>query len=118
MFHGERNHFFDLLVPINFRKEINRLDAQGHGQVIQLQQINPQGAVFYFGDGAACGVMPAGELQLVGEYVLRPTVLVALSADQPPDEIPLLHVPTSQIIRLRRLTVNAQCVPSCCLVGE
>jgi hypothetical protein len=107
MFHGERNHFFDLLVPINLREEINRTDAQGDGHVIQLQQINPQRAVFNFGDGAACGVMPACELQFVGEYVLRPTVLVALSADQPPDEIPLLHVPTSQIISLRRLIVNA-----------
>jgi hypothetical protein len=106
VFHWERNHLFDLLEPINFGKKIRRIDAQGHGQVIQLQQINSQGTVFNLGDGAACGVMPARKLQLVGEHVLRPTVFVALSADQPPYEIPPLHFPTSHFINLRRLTVS------------
>jgi hypothetical protein len=50
--------------------------------------------------------MPTGELQLVGKNVLRPIKLVALSAHQPPDEISLLHFPTSYFISLRRLTVS------------
>jgi hypothetical protein len=106
VFRWERNHLFDLLVPINFGNKIHRIDAQGHGQVIQLQQINPQGTVFNFGDGAAGGVVPARKLQFVGEFVLRPTVLVALSADQPSYEIPPLHFSTAYFISLRRLTVN------------
>jgi hypothetical protein len=106
VFHWERNHLFNLLVPINFGKKIHRIDAQGHGQVIQLQQINSQGAVFNFGDGTAGDVMPAHKLQFVGEFVLRPTVLVALSADQPPYEIPPLHFSTDYFISLRRLTVS------------
>jgi hypothetical protein len=42
--------------------------------------------------------MPARELQFIGEHILRPTVLVALASDQPPNEIPLLHVQTAQIL--------------------
>jgi len=97
-----RNHRFGLLAPINFGKKILWIDAQRHGQAIQLQQINPQGAVFNFGDSAARNVMPTCELQLVGEHVLRPTVFVALSADKPPDEIPLLHLPIGHFISLCR----------------
>jgi len=106
VFHWERNHFFNLLAPINFGKKIYWIDAQRHSQVIQLQQINPQGTVLDFGNGAARGIMPARKLQLVSKNVLRPIVLVAFSANQPPDEIPLLHFPTSHLIRLRRLAVS------------
>jgi hypothetical protein len=65
--------------------------AERGGDVIQLNQINPQRTVLNFGNGAARGVMPASELQPVGKKVLRPIKLVALSAHQPPDEISLLH---------------------------
>src|SRR5665213_605801 len=77
--------------PINLRKKIGRLKTKRGGDVIKLRQVNPQQAAFNFGDGIAGGVMPARKLQLVSEYVLRPTALVAPSADQPPDEISLLH---------------------------
>jgi hypothetical protein len=42
------------------------VNAECHGQVKQLGQINPQGAVFNFGNGAARGVLPASILQSVG----------------------------------------------------
>ena len=81
-FEWERNHFLDLPAPINFGKQFTWADAERGGKVIQLDQINPQGAVFDFGNSAARGVMPARELQLVSKFVLRPTALVTLSAHQ------------------------------------
>jgi hypothetical protein len=46
--------------------------------------------------------MPARKLQLVSEYVLRPTVLVAPSADQSPDEISLLHFQPLKFFNFRK----------------
>jgi hypothetical protein len=97
VFHWERNQLFNLFAPINFGEEINRSDAKRGSQVTHLRQINPQGTVLDFGNGAARGVMPARELQLVSKHILRPTALVAPSANQPPDEIPLLHSSTGSI---------------------
>jgi hypothetical protein len=106
VFHWERNQLFNLFAPINCGQEINRAEAKCGGQVTHLCQINPQRAVFNFGNGAARDVMPARELQVVGKFILRPTVLVALSADQPPYEIPLLHFSIGHFISLRRLIVS------------
>jgi hypothetical protein len=100
------NHFLNTPVPVNFGKELHRMNAKCSGDIANLIQINPQGTVFDFGNGAAGSVIPARELQLVGKHVLRPTSLVTLSADQPPYEIALYHFPTSHFTRLRRLTVN------------
>jgi len=90
--HGETNQFFGLLTPVNFGKQIAWADAERGGDATQLNQINPQGTVFDFRNGAARGIIPTRELQLVRKHVLRPTASVAApSADQPPYEIPLLH---------------------------
>jgi hypothetical protein len=97
VFHWERNQLFNLFAPINFGEEINRSDAKRGSQVTHLCQINPQGTVFDFGNGAARGVMPARKLQLVSKHILRPTALVPPSADQPSDEIPLLHSSTGSM---------------------
>ncbi|HUA37297.1 MAG TPA: hypothetical protein VMA35_02725 [Candidatus Sulfopaludibacter sp.] len=105
-FQWERNHFLDLPAPINFSKEFRRSDAQRHSQVIQLQQINPQGTVLDFGDSAARGIIPASQLQLAGKSILRPLLLVAFSAHQPPYEIALLHVPTGHLASPRRFMVR------------
>jgi hypothetical protein len=67
------------------------MNAKCSGDIANLIQINPQGPVLDFGNGAAGSVMPTRKLQLVSKQILRPTALVAPSADQPPDEIPLLH---------------------------
>lgn len=85
------NDFFNTAAPINFGKELHRLDAKRGGDITNLLQINPQGAVFDFGNGAAGGIMPPRELQLLGKLVLRPTLLVALPGDEPVYEIALLH---------------------------
>ena len=91
-FNGETNQLLGLLAPINFGKQITWADAERGGDAIQLNQINPQRAVFDFGNSAARGVIPARELQLVSERILRPTASVATpSADQSAYEIPLLH---------------------------
>jgi hypothetical protein len=97
VFHWERNQLLNLFAPITFGEEINRTDAERGSQITHLRQINPQGTALDFGNGAARGVMPAGELQLVSKHILRPTALVAPSADQPPDEIPLLHSSTGSM---------------------
>lgn len=89
--HGERNQFFNLLTPVNSGQQINRLNAERPGDEIQLDQVNPQRTVFDLGDGAARSIMPARELQPVGEYILRPTVFVALSGYWSRYEIALLH---------------------------
>jgi hypothetical protein len=99
-------HFLNCPAPINLGNQISRLKAERDGNIIKLCQINPQQAAFNFCDGIAGGVMPARKLQLVSKHILRPTALVTPSADQPPDEIPLLHFPTSNFISLRRLTVS------------
>ncbi|MGB7768308.1 MAG: hypothetical protein WBN22_05570 [Verrucomicrobiia bacterium] len=91
-FNGETNQLLALLAPINFGKQITWADAERGGDAIQLDQINPQRAVFDFGNSAARGVIPARELQLVSERVLRPTASVATpSADQSAYEISLFH---------------------------
>ena len=91
-FNGETNQLLGLLAPINFGKQITWADAKRGGDAIQLDQINPQRAVFDFGNSAAGRVIPACELQLVSERVLRPTTSVATpSADQSAYEIPLFH---------------------------
>ena len=90
--HGKRNQRLNLPAPINFGKKITGADTKRRGDVIQLDQINPQRAVFDLGNSAAGRVIPARELQLVSKLVLRPTASVATpSADQPPDEISLFH---------------------------
>jgi len=91
-FNGETNQLLGLLAPINFGKQIAWADAERGGDAIQLDQINAQRTVFDFGNSAARGVIPARELQLVSERILRPTASVATpSADQSAYEIPLLH---------------------------
>jgi hypothetical protein len=81
-FNGETNQLFGLLVPVNFGKQITRADTECGGDAIQLDQINPQRTVFDFGNSAAGRVIPARELQLVSERILRPTASVAApSAD-------------------------------------
>ena len=67
------------------------MNAEGHCQVIQLRQINPQRAVFDFGNGATLGIFPASILQPVGQIILRPVELVTPFADLSPDKIPLFH---------------------------
>ena len=67
------------------------MNAERHRQVKQLRQINPQRAVFNFGNGAARGIMPASILQSVGQIILRPVELVTPFADLSPDKIPLFH---------------------------
>ena len=94
----ETNHLFDQLAPVNFGQEIIGADAQSLGNVIYLHQVNSQGTILDLGNGAAGGVIPARKLQFIGEYILRPRVLVAFASDQPTDEIPLLHVQTTQIL--------------------
>lgn len=91
-FHGERNQLFNLLAPINFGNKITGADTKRRRDVIQLDQINPQRAVFDFGNSATGRVIPACELQLVSERILRPTAPVAApSADKSAYEIPLFH---------------------------
>ena len=67
------------------------MNAERHRQVKQLRQINPQGAVFNFGNGAARGILPTGILQPVGQVILCPVKLVTPLADLTPDKIPLFH---------------------------
>jgi hypothetical protein len=91
-FNGETDQLLGLLAPINFGKQITWANTERGGDAIQLDQINPQRAVFDLGNSAAGRVIPARELQLVSKLVLRPTASVATpSADQPPDEISLFH---------------------------
>ncbi|HUB87843.1 MAG TPA: hypothetical protein VMB22_08125 [Verrucomicrobiae bacterium] len=90
--HGKRNQLFNLPAPINFGKKITGADTKRRGNVIQLDQINPQRAVFDSGNSAAGRAIPTRELQLVSERVLRPTAPVAApSADKSAYEIPLFH---------------------------
>ena len=67
------------------------MNPERHGQVIQLRQINPQRAVFDFGNGAARGILPAGIHQPVGQIALCPLKLVTPFADLSPDKITLFH---------------------------
>jgi hypothetical protein len=91
-FNGETNQLLGLSAPVNFVKQITRADAERGGDAIQLDKINPQRAIFDFRNSTARGVIPARELQLVGERVLRPTASAATpSTDQSAYEIPLFH---------------------------
>jgi hypothetical protein len=94
--------FLNCVAPVNLGKKIGWLKAKRDGDEINLLQVNPQQAAFNFGNGVAGGVMPARKLQLVSEYVLRPTVLVAPSADQSPDEISLLHFQPLKFFNFRK----------------
>jgi hypothetical protein len=70
---------------------MDRMNAECHGQVKQLRQINPQLAVFDFGNGATRDILPAGMLQPVGQIKLCPVELATPFADLSPDKIPFFH---------------------------
>jgi hypothetical protein len=100
------NHL-DAPAPVNFGKELHRLlNAKRGGDIINLFQVNPQGTVLDFGDGATGGVMPARELQPVGKLVLRPTLLVALPGDEPVYEIALLHCLKDSMLSIAKCSQN------------
>jgi len=82
---------FDRLAPVHFWQEMDRMNAERHRQVKQLREINPQRAIFNFGNGAARGILPASILQPVGQIILRPGEFVTPFADLSPDKIPLFH---------------------------
>ncbi len=82
---------FDRLAPVHFWQEMDWMNAERHRQVKQLRQINPQRAVFNFGNGAALGILPASILQPVGEIILRPVEVVTPLTDLSPDKIPFFH---------------------------
>ncbi len=67
------------------------MNAECHRQVKQLREINPQRAIFNFGNGAASGISPASILQLISQIILRPVELVSPFADLSPNKIPLFH---------------------------
>jgi hypothetical protein len=77
--------------PINFWKQMDEMNAQGGGDEQQVVFCDAERAAFDLGNGAAGGVVPAGELQLDGKVFLRPAVTLAQFSDLPSNQIQLLH---------------------------
>jgi len=56
------NGFVHWTFPVNFGKKIGEVDAERGGDKQQVVIRDAQQTAFNFGDGAAGGVVPAGEL--------------------------------------------------------
>jgi len=78
-------------LPINRGKQMDEVNAQGGGDEQQVVFGDAHGAAFDLGDGAAGGVVPAGDLQFDSEVLLRPAVAAAQFDDLLSNQVQLLH---------------------------
>ena len=85
--------------PINFWKQMDEMNAQGGGDEQQVVFGDAQRTAFDLGNGAAGGVVPAGELQFDGKFLLRPAVTLAQFPDLPSNYVQLLHGNRVNILR-------------------
>ena len=83
--------FIHRALPINRGKQLDEVNAQGGGNEQQVVFGDAHRAAFDLGDGAAGGVVPAGELQFDGEVLLRPAVAAAQFDDLLLNQVQLLH---------------------------
>jgi hypothetical protein len=96
--------FIHRTLPINCGKEMGEMNAQGGSDQQQVIIRDAQETGFDFGNGAAGGVMPSGELQFDSQLFLRPTLALAQLANLFSNQI--LHV------LCNRFTSNSQSASS------
>jgi len=70
---------------------MDEMNAQGGGDEQQVVFGEAQRTAFDFGNSAAGGIVPAGELQFDGKFLLRPAVTLAQFPDLLSNQIQLLH---------------------------
>jgi hypothetical protein len=93
------NGFIHRSFPINFRIQVDEVDAQRGSDKQHVIIPDMERTAFDFGDCAAGGVMPARELQFDSKVLLRPAVALAQFADLLSNQV--LH------IRSNRFTANS-----------
>ena len=79
--------FVHRALPINFGIQVNEVNPQGGSDEQQVVFGDAQRAAFNLGNGAAGGVVPAGELQLDSKVFLRPAVTLAQFSDLPANQV-------------------------------